>query len=199
MYINVLTNLCACLKKKRCFFKLLPLLQWTFCLPLKCVTNPAIFTFLMFVHIDFSFQSRPGAIYHFSHFEQLFFLILNETGSPWRVVWEGDTQSHSTPLALRLHHTGTAFRLKKKKELHRTANGEKTNTPEALLDVVSLGITGCSVSSRSLSDLSSSSDQGFLFFVFLGVPFAWPGGFLCLGAPDWKACHAGKSPLNDVF
>lgn len=104
-----------------------------------------------------------------------------------------EIRGHSTRLALRLHQTyGTAFSLKKgEKELHRRANRGKKDehAPEALLDVVSRGITGCSLSSRSLSDLSSSSDQGFLFFAFLGVLFAAPGVFLCLGVPDWKACR----------
>lgn len=39
------------------------------------------------------------------------------------------------------------------------------------------------MSSASLSDLDSSSDQGFLFLAFLtGVPLG-AGGFLTLGAP----------------
>lgn len=66
--------------------------------------------------------------------------------------------------------------------------------PDALCDLVSRGMTG-SLFSRSLSDLDSSSDQGFLFFTFLaGVPLG-PGAFLTLGAPatqqtrlaDWGA------------
>lgn len=44
--------------------------------------------------------------------------------------------------------------------------------PAALLSKESLGITTGSVSSKSLSDLDSSSDQGFRFFTFfaLGLP-----------------------------
>lgn len=56
--------------------------------------------------------------------------------------------------------------------------------PDALWDLVSLGMMG-SLSSRSLSDLDSSSDHGFLFFTFLAgapVPLG-AGGFLTLGAP----------------
>lgn len=62
----------------------------------------------------------------------------------------------------------------------------EVHTPEALLDVVSLGIIG-SLSSSSFSERSSSpsssSDHGFLFFTFLGVPLA-PAGFLCFGVPE---------------
>lgn len=41
-----------------------------------------------------------------------------------------------------------------------------------------------SLSSRSLSDLDSSSDQGFLFFTFLAETPLGVGGFLTLGAPE---------------
>lgn len=62
----------------------------------------------------------------------------------------------------------------------------EVHTPEALLDVVSLGIIG-SLSSSSFSERSSSpsssSDHGFLFFTFLGGPLA-PAGFLCFGVPE---------------
>jgi len=62
----------------------------------------------------------------------------------------------------------------------------EAHTPEALLDVVSLGITG-SLSSSSFSErsLHSSSDNGFLFLTFLAGPLA-PDGFLCFGAPEDK-------------
>lgn len=67
---------------------------------------------------------------------------------------------------------------------------ETQNTPDALLDVVSLGMTGCSTSSRSLtSDFSSSSDQGFLFFPFFAGLLVNPGVFLCLGVPDKSWTH----------
>lgn len=61
-------------------------------------------------------------------------------------------------------------------------HGMDQTIPDALWDLFSLGMTG-SLFSTSLSDLDSSSDHGFLFFVFLaGVPLG-AGGFLTLGAP----------------
>lgn len=61
---------------------------------------------------------------------------------------------------------------------------EEPFVPDALCDLVSLGMSG-SLFSTSLSDLDSSSDQGFLFFTFLeGVAPLGPGGFLTLGGPE---------------
>lgn len=59
--------------------------------------------------------------------------------------------------------------------------GDDVASPDALWDLFSRGMMG-SLFSRSLSDLDSSSDQGFLFFTFL-VPLG-AGGFLTLGAPE---------------
>lgn len=68
--------------------------------------------------------------------------------------------------------------------------GALWDRPEALWDLFSLGMTGW-LSSSSLSDLDSSSDQGFLFFTFLeGVPFG-AGVFLTLGAPATTPAVAG--------
>src|SRR4029434_5598322 len=58
-----------------------------------------------------------------------------------------------------------------------------TVLPEALWDLVSLGMTICSASSRSLSDLESSSDQGFLFFTFLPEEPLGVGVFFSRGVP----------------
>lgn len=79
-----------------------------------------------------------------------------------------------------------AFMLCTEHEMNTMIGGMTVNVtvPDALWDLVSLGMMG-SLSSRSLSDLDSSSDHGFLFFTFLAgapVPLG-AGGFLTLGAP----------------
>lgn len=56
--------------------------------------------------------------------------------------------------------------------------------PEARCDLVSRGMTTGSLSSRSLSDLDSSSDQGLRLFTFLPDDPLGVGGFLALGVPD---------------
>lgn len=62
---------------------------------------------------------------------------------------------------------------------HR-AHFTKTGLPAALLSRESLGIITGSLSSKSLSDLDSSSDQGFRFFTFFALDFVDDGALLTL-------------------
>lgn len=64
--------------------------------------------------------------------------------------------------------------------------------PDALWDFVSLGMR-CSLFSRSLSELDSTSDQGFLFFTFFAEPDFDAGVLLGLAAP------VAQQTNNNVF
>lgn len=76
----------------------------------------------------------------------------------------------------------------------------EARVPAALLSRESLGIITGSFSSKSLSDLDSSSDHGFRFFTFFALDFADDGVLLTLvPATSYSICHSQGKPVFPYF